>query len=261
MRGNIKSFEKPFTHAEVVALAERTLKRFGGDRNKAGRYARSMESRYESSKWAQVVEVLATSRQHHATRKTPAQLNREIAQALHRRRDKATLKKAVARAHSTIKAPAAGPKQEELLMVANDAALSGQYGRAEKIVGQSKQRAIATAFTTVTEESSAAGDYASRGWEDEEGDDIEVDADDIEGQVDVGSQAPVTDAIVDKAVQWLRDHGASETSSTRFRPGTWYETEFEMDYGVGEEKQEEFFLRNFTAQEEKLIFERFNARR
>ena len=82
MRDNIKSFEKPFTHAEVVALAERTLKRFGGDRNKAGRYARSMEDRYESAKWAQVVEVLATSRQHHATKKSPAQLNRDIAEVL-----------------------------------------------------------------------------------------------------------------------------------------------------------------------------------
>jgi hypothetical protein len=83
VRGNIKSFEKPFTHGEVVALADRTLKRFGGDRNKAGRYARSMENRYESSKWAQVVEVLATSGRHHATmKKSPAQLDREIAQAL-----------------------------------------------------------------------------------------------------------------------------------------------------------------------------------
>jgi hypothetical protein len=84
VRGNIKSFEKSFTHAEVVALAERTLKRFKGDKNAAGRYARSMESRYESSKWAQVVEVLATSRSHHATmkasvpRKSPQQLAREI---------------------------------------------------------------------------------------------------------------------------------------------------------------------------------------
>lgn len=85
MHGNIKSFEKPFTHAEVVALAERTLKRFGGDRNMAGRYARSMEDRYESAKWAQVVEVLATSGRQHATKKTPpAQLKREIAEALAR---------------------------------------------------------------------------------------------------------------------------------------------------------------------------------
>jgi hypothetical protein len=82
LSGNIKSFEKPFTHSEVVALAERTLKRFGGDRNKAGRYARGMEDRYESAKWAQVVEVLATSRQDHAVRKTGAQLDAEIADIL-----------------------------------------------------------------------------------------------------------------------------------------------------------------------------------
>lgn len=86
MRSNIKSFEKPFTHAEVVSLAERTLKRFGGDRNAAGRYARSMEDRYESTKWAQVVEVIATGAQPHATRKTSrAQLNREIAEVLARK--------------------------------------------------------------------------------------------------------------------------------------------------------------------------------
>ena len=81
MRGNIKSFEKPFTHAEVVALAERTLKRFGGDRNKAGRYARSMENRYESSKWAQVVEVIATSRSHATKKKMTQAERRSIIQA------------------------------------------------------------------------------------------------------------------------------------------------------------------------------------
>jgi hypothetical protein len=80
--GNIKSFEKSFTHAEVVALAARTLKRFGGDRNKAGRYARSMENRYESAKWAQVVEVIATGGRHHATKKSSARLQREINEVL-----------------------------------------------------------------------------------------------------------------------------------------------------------------------------------
>lgn len=199
-------------------------------------------------------------------RKTPAQLEREIAEALRRpkaSRSFSVSKKPASRAHSTVKAPksGAGPKQEELLMVANDAALSNQYVRAEKIIEQSKRRAIATAFTTVTPESAEAGDYASRGWEDKDGDGIEVDAGDIENQVDVGSHTPVTAAIVDKAVRWLRDHGANATSSTRFHPGTWYETEFEMDYGVGAEKQEEFFLRNFTEQEEKLVFDAFNKRR
>ena len=206
-------------------------------------------------------------------KKSPAQLDREIAEAL-RGKSNPPVKRAVhatrgsaSRTHSTVKAQksGAGPKQEELLMVANDAALSDQYDRAEKLIGQSKQRAIATAFTTVTPESAEAGDYASRGWEDQDGEDIEVDTVDIENQLDVGSQAPVTDAIVDKAVRWLRDHGASSTSSTRFHSGTWYETEFTMDYamdsGSGEEKQEEFFLRNFTEQEERRVFEEFNKRR
>lgn len=146
-------------------------------------------------------------------------------------------------------------------MVANDAALSDQHAQAEKILGQGKQRTIATAFTTVTPESAAAGDYASRGWEDQDGDAIEVTADDIAEAHEMGSHAPVTDAIVEKAVQWLRDHGASGASSTRFQPGTWYETEFEMDYSSGEEKQEEFFLRNFTTQEEQRIFDDFKRGR
>ena len=67
----------------------------------------------------------------------------------------------------------------------------------------------------------------------------------------------MTDAIVKKAVGWLNEHGATEASSSSFGPGTWYETEFQMDYGSGEEKQEEFFLRNFTEKEEKLIFDSF----
>jgi hypothetical protein len=190
-------------------------------------------------------------------KKSPAQLDREIAESLSRRT------KSARRTHSTVKAPKsdAGPKQTELLMVANDAALSDQYERAAKLIGQGKQRAIATAFTTVTEESSRLGDYASRGWEDKEGDDIEVDENDIESQVDDGSREPVTDAIVDKAVRWLRDHGASASSSTKFQQGTWYETEFEMDYSSGEERQEEFFLRNFTEHEEKLVFNAFHSAR
>lgn len=207
-------------------------------------------------------------------KKSPAQLDHEIAAALHARRDQARTKSAGRahakikypnRARSTVKAPTSNAdpkqeKQEDLLMIANDAALSGQYDRAEKILGQSKPRTIATAFTTITAESAAAGDYASKGWEDKEGDEIEVDAGDIENEVDEGSQVPVTDAIVDKAVQWLRDHGATSTSSTRFHRPVWYETEFLMDYSSGEEKQEEFFLRNFTEQEEKRIFDAFNKR-
>lgn len=48
-----------------------------------------MEDRYESAKWAQVVEIIATTgRQSYASEKTPpAQLEREIAEALARSPD------------------------------------------------------------------------------------------------------------------------------------------------------------------------------
>jgi hypothetical protein len=102
VRGNIKSFERPFTHAEVVALAERTLKRFGGDRNKAGRYARSMENRYESSKWAQVVEVLATSGRHHAKIDSNSSAARELDQWLDRNGYHHARAKKTPSAHATL---------------------------------------------------------------------------------------------------------------------------------------------------------------
>lgn len=201
-------------------------------------------------------------------KKSPAQLDREIAAALSRKPGVPSRTSVHA---TTAKRPKTknifharrgnDEKQTQVLMVANDAALSSQYDRAEKLLSQGPQRAIATAFTTVTPESAEAGDYASRGWEDKDGDDIEVDVLDIEEQVDASSHTPVTDAIVTKAVQWLDDHGATETSSTSFHPGVWYETEFEADYSSGEEKQEEFFLRNFTPEEERKIFDTFNRRR
>lgn len=150
-----------------------------------------------------------------------------------------------------------------MLLVANDAALSGQYGRAEELLTkQSTPRTIATAYKTVTEESSADGDFADRGWEDKAGDPIEVDASDIEEQVETGSHAPVTDAIVEKAVRWLRDHDASRASSSSFTPGDWYSTEFTVsNYGSGEERSEDFFLRNFTEEEERRVFKEFHSDR
>jgi hypothetical protein len=194
-------------------------------------------------------------------KKTPAaQLDREIAAALRRKPSSSRAKRSpTKRAHATVNKDT---KQADILMVANDAALSDQYDRAEKLLSQGKQRAIATAFTTITPESAEAGDYASRGWEDKDGDDIEVDADEIASAHEAGSQAPVTDVIVEKAVKWLHDAGAYEASSSSFHPGTWYETSFETsDYSSGEEKQEEFFLRNFTEAEEEKIFEAFKRGR
>ena len=154
-------------------------------------------------------------------------------------------------------------RQAEVTLVANDAALSGQYDRAEELLKQGPPRTIAAAYKTVTPESSEHGDFAESGWDDEEGDEIEVDSDDIEEQAEAGSHAPAADAVADKAVEWLRGRGASEaSSSSSFHPGVWYSTEFEIQsYGTGEERSEDFFLRNFAEDEERRVFERFHARR
>lgn len=198
------------------------------------------------------------------TKKSGAQLDREIAEAL--RRSPSTRRNPIARAPKRPKRPVqshartkkTNSKQAEILMVANDAALSGQFDRAEKILEQGQQRKIATAYKTTTPESAAEGDYADRGWEDEEGDAIEVGSYEIEEQAEAASQAPVTDAIVKQAVRWLQDHGAIEASSSRFDPGVWYSSEAAMDYSSGEDRMEDFFLRNFTEDEGRRVFQAFH---
>jgi hypothetical protein len=193
--------------------------------------------------------------------KKSARLQREIDAVLKKRRastrGRAKPKKSRASARKKTSA-----KQADILMVANDAALEGQYDRAEALLRQGDQRAIATAYKTTTPESAEEGDWADHGWEDEDGEDIEVTADEIEAEHEAGSHAPVSDAIAEVAAKWLRDHGAYETSSSSFYAGIWYSTPFEVsDYGTGEERSEDFFLRDFTEDEERRVFELFKRGR
>ena len=201
-------------------------------------------------------------------KKSPAQIRREIAEVLSRP-PRARARKPISgrvlkdlkakRAHAVKKKP--DPKQEDNVMVANDAALEHKYDRAEEVLGKGKQRRISTAYTTITPESAEEGDHADRGWVDKDGDDIEVDADDIAEAHETDAGTPVISAVVDKVIKWLKDHGAYETSSTSFHPGVWYSTPYEVsDYSTGEERQEDFFLRNFSNEEEKRIFEAFTRR-
>ena len=147
-------------------------------------------------------------------------------------------------------------------MVANDAALANQVDRVEKLLAQGPRRTIATAYNVTTPESSEVGDFAERGWEDEDGEALEISDYDIEEAVAEDSLAPVTDTIVKKAVRWLLDHGAAETSSSSYHAGVWYSSPSEVeDYRTGAERSEDFFLRNFTPKEEQLIFAAFKRGR
>lgn len=191
--------------------------------------------------------------------KKSARLQREIDAVLKKRRS-STLARAKPKKRAGARKKASA-KQADILMVANDAALEGQYDRAEELLRQGTQRTIATAYKTTTPESAEDGDWADHGWEDEDGEDIEVTADEIEAEHEAGSHAPVSDAIAEVAAKWLRDHGAYETSSSSFHSGIWYSTPFEVsDYGTGEERSEDFFLRNFTEDEERRVFDLFTTK-
>lgn len=150
------------------------------------------------------------------------------------------------------------PNQVAILMVANDAALSEQYDRAKDILAQGPSRTIATAYKTVTPKSLLKFDFAKRGWEDKDGESIEVSARDIKEQHDAGSHAPVTDAIAKLACQWLRDHDATRACSSSYCSELSYSTAFEaIDCYSVEERSDEFFLFNFTEDEERLVYDEF----
>ena len=203
-------------------------------------------------------------------KKTAAQLQREIDVALARKstspstRSVATLGHSKGHAHvKTARSPhrlhhstkQSSPRQEEILMVANDAALEGDVKRAFKVLSQGEQRKITTTFNRTTPESASEGGFSKTGWIDEKGDPIKVDEDDIQEAIDDDDEQPVTEAIVRAAVKWLRDNYASEYSSDRhFHAGGWYSTTWEtLDYSTGEEEERNFHLENFTEAEERLI--------
>ena len=153
-------------------------------------------------------------------------------------------------------------KQANVLMIADDAALSGRCSCAMSILAQGKERRIATWHKTSTPESELTGDWAHFGWKDKRGVPIHVNADEIYEEYARGSYAPATDALVKKAIQWLRKQHATIASSGSFDRDISYREAFEVvNVYTGEQESEEFFLRNFTVQEERLIFDEFMRQR
>lgn len=66
----------------------------------------------------------------------------------------------------------------------------------------------------------------------------------------------------DVAVDFIRDGGGHEPSSTSFHPGIWYSTGYETtDYSTGEEEERTFHLSGFTEDEEREIFGEIMRRR
>lgn len=141
-------------------------------------------------------------------------------------------------------------KQTAILMVANDAALEERYDLAKEILAQGRRRRIVTDYKTVTPESALEGEWADFGVYRES---IDVTAAEIAEHREAGSHAPVTDAIVQQVVRWLRNNGCDPRSS---QDGVSYCSRPKInDLRTGEERREESFLSNFTAQERRNVFE------
>lgn len=98
---------------------------------------------------------------------------------------------------------------------------------------------IRTTFEVVTEESAAEGDAAERGWVDEEGEVLGVEA----------------------AIKWLRDKGPLEPSSSQFHKGIWYSGPSEQDMHTGEWYQEAYHLAGFTEAQQRRIYEGVTRRK
>ena len=106
-------------------------------------------------------------------------------------------------------------------------------------------RGFLVTYSTIDSESAENGDFADNGFEDYES--VEPD----EFDTDEGITA------VDKAVACLRDHGATNPSASRFRPGIWYSTEMATeDYSTDEQTEYSYHPKNFTVEEQKEIFDR-----
>lgn len=114
-------------------------------------------------------------------------------------------------------------------------------------------RTISVTYEVITPESAEEGDVAERGWENEEGYNVEPSEEDRED----GSTA------VDNAVRFLRGEGPVEASCyPSWSRGTWYtQTDGSTEYSTGAERRLSFHLSGFIEEEEKEIYARITGRR
>ena len=188
---------------------------------------------------------------HHSPRpkKTPSsQLEREINEALSRHRSR----KSSHRVHHATKA--GNGEQAAVLMVANDAALEGDFALAAKILKGGRQRLVKVyTAVRVPNEDEDDEDFVPKGDRQVE---IGMTAAEIKklGQED----KPVTEAIVKKVAEMLAYDGKAgdegpQASSDTWDDNVWYFT-MTADPYTGELTEKSFFLENFTQEESQQIF-------
>lgn len=94
---------------------------------------------------------------------------------------------------------------------------------------------VSSSFQEIDEESSKQGDFSDNGWLDEEGELFED---------------------VEEVVNHLKGSGVIEPSSSCFHPGVWYDTEFQQDVHTGVWRNESYFIKDATVEEQIEIYKR-----
>jgi hypothetical protein len=68
--------------------------------------------------------------------------------------------------------------------------------------------------------------------------------------------------LIEEVVTYLRNEGVCEASSSMFRKGIWYSTEwFVEDYGTMTEEQDSYHLYNFSEEQERTIYNELKSKR
>src|SRR5271157_306093 len=105
---------------------------------------------------------------------------------------------------------------------------------------------MAPRITTTYDRLSGSGARAECGPLDRQGEVIDLDGHDVKSRV----------SIAEKAAKWLRDHGGTEPSSSRFVLGVWYSwPDYHKDTHSGDEERHSYHLKDFTLAQQRAIYE------
>ncbi len=127
---------------------------------------------------------------------------------------------------------------------------------------ESPHHKITIAYEIITPESSVDGDAAERGWEDEDGIDIEPDFDRTDPDFQEKYYESYKKELVNDTIRFLRDiSGISEASSSVFVNNVWYTTYGEQNPQDGSYKNYSYFLKNYTQDESKAVYDELKRMR
>ena len=107
-------------------------------------------------------------------------------------------------------------------------------------------KTVSTTYDIVTEDSAIEGDIAESGWLNQEGYYCTPEHDE--------------ETAVDIAVEFIKNEGFTEFSSSKFHPGGWYISCGEQDMYSGECENHNYHLNGFSPEEEEEIYKRLVKR-